>query len=193
MAENYLITGYAGEAHVTPENDRGIHAGICGTGRFVLPVGEMFRAVYIGSNTVRMYDGKLMDNGAAAGIPAGEYIDLVIPNAGQGLKRNDLIVFQYSQDASTMIETGSFVVVPGVEVSGTPKDPTLVQANLLSGSASMDQMPLWRVTVSGTAIAAPVQVFDDLNSIKQMITYGTEDLTSGVSALKTGQVYLVYE
>lgn len=39
MTENYLITGYWGEPHVTAENDRGINAAIFGAGRFVLPVG----------------------------------------------------------------------------------------------------------------------------------------------------------
>lgn len=173
MADNYLITGYWGEPHVTAENDRGIHAGIFGAGRFVLPVGEQFRAEYIGNNTVRVYDGKLMNNGAAAGIPAGEYVDLLIANASQGMKRNDLIVFQYSKDASTQVESGSFVLVKGAESSGTPADPTLTQADLLSGNASLDQMPLWRVVVSGTAIAAPVKVFtlaDNIPGIKGNIT-----------------------
>lgn len=159
MANNYLITGYWGEPHVTAENDRGINAAIFGTGRFVLPVGEQFKAEYIGNNTIRMYDGKLMNNGAAAGIPAGEYIDLLISNAGQGMQRNDLIVFQYQQDASTLVEKGTFIVVQGTETDGTASDPVLTQADLLTNKASFDQMALWRVPVSGTTISAPEQVF----------------------------------
>lgn len=166
MANNYLITGYWGEPHVTAENDRGIHAAIFGAGRFVLPVGEQFRAEYIGNNTIRMYDGKLLDNGAAAGIPAGEYIDLVISNAGQGMKRNDLIVFQYEKDATSMVETGKFVVVKGTETSGAAADPSSTQADLLSDKAAFDQMALWRVPVSGTTIAAPEQLFVVRDSIQ---------------------------
>ena len=158
MADNYLITGYWGEPHVTAENDRGINAAMFGTGRFVLPVGEQFRAEYIGNNTIRMYDGKLIDNGAAAGIPAGEYVDLLIANAGQGKKRNDLIIFQYEQDASTLIESGKFVVIQGTETSGTPSDPELTQEDLLSGNAAFDQMALWRVSVSGANISTPTRV-----------------------------------
>lgn len=161
MADNYLITGYWGEPHVTAENDRGINAAMFGTGRFVLPVGEQFRAEYIGNNTIRIYDGKLIDNGAAAGIPAGEYVDLLIANAGQGKKRNDLIVFQYEQDASTLIESGKFVVIQGTETSGTASDPALTQEDLLSGKATFDQMALWRVSVSGATISAPVKVFSE--------------------------------
>ena len=166
MAENYLITGYWGEPHVTSENDRGINAAIFGAGRLVLPVGEQLRAEYIGNNTVRIYDGKLIDNGAVAGIPAGEYIDLLIPEAGQGMNRNDIIIFQYSQDASTLIEKGVFMVLSGEETSGTATDPALSQEDLLTNEATLDQMALWRVPVSGAAISSPVQLFEVSKNMK---------------------------
>ena len=166
MADNYLITGYWGEPHVTAENDRGIHAGIFGTGRFVLPVGEQFRAEYIGNNTVRMYDGKLMDGGAAAGIPAGQYVDLLIPNASQGMRRNDLIVFQYSIDQFTMIESGVFIAIHGTETSGTAVDPSLTKSDLLSGNAKLDQFAMWRIPVVGATISAPVKLFEVSRNIK---------------------------
>ncbi len=160
MADNYLITGYWGEPHVTSENDRGINAAMFGEGRFVLPTGSEFNASFIGSNTIRLYNGKLVDNGAAAGIPIGQYVDLTISNAGQGKKRNDLIVFQYEQDATSLVESGTFVVVQGAETTGTPQDPELTQGNILAVNTKFDQMPLYRVTVSGTTIAAPVPVFE---------------------------------
>lgn len=160
MSDNYLITGYWGEPHVTAENDRGINAAIFGTGRFVLPVGEQFKAGYIGNNTIRVYDGKLLNNGAAAGIPAGRYIDLFISEAGQGKKRNDIIAFQYEKDSSTLIESGKFVVIKGKETAETPEDPELMHENLLSNEATFDQMALWRVSVAAAVISEPVQLFE---------------------------------
>ena len=130
MADNLLITGYWGEPHVTAENDRGFNAAVFGPGRFVLPVGEQLRAEYIGNNTIRVHDGKLITGGAVGGIPAGKYLDLLIPEAGQGMKRNDIIVFQYRKDASTLIETGNIIVVTGVETGGTPVDPVLEQQDI---------------------------------------------------------------
>ena len=159
MEENYLITGYHGKPHVTAENDRGIHAGIFGSGKYVLPVGMKFHAEYIGNNTVRMYDGKLMNNGAAAGIPAGRFIDFTIPEASSGKQRNDLIVFQYDRNTETLIESGSFRVVRGSETDGTAEPPALISENLLSGEAVNDQMALWSINVSGVVISDPVQVF----------------------------------
>lgn len=155
MADNYLITGYWGEPHVTAENDRGINAAIFGSGRFVLPVGKQFKAEYVGNNTIRLHDGKLLDNGAAAGIPAGMYIDFQIPGAGQGLNRNDVIAFQYTKDTSTFVESGKFVLISGTEISGTAADPVLTQNDLLTDEAVSDQMALWRIPVSGAVIGTP--------------------------------------
>lgn len=192
MANNYLITGYWGEPHVTVENDRGINAAIFGAGRFVLPVGNQFRAEYIGNNTVRVYDGKLIDNGAVAGIPAGQYIDLLIPEAGQGMNRNDLIVFQYSKDAATLVESGNFVVIKGAETSGTPTDPELTQQDILSDTATFDQMPLWHVSVSSTIISEPVQLFEVhtnilaiLKNVAAVLALATEAKEAGESANDT--------
>lgn len=182
MANNYLITGYWGEPHVTAENDRGLNVAISGPGRFVLPVGEQFKAEYIGNNTIRMYDGKLMNNGAAAGIPAGEFVDLLVAETGQGMNRNDLIVFQYSQDASTLIESGTFVVVQGEETSGTAVDPELTNEDLMTNKATFDQMALWRVSVEGTIISDPVQLFTVAKSLPEYAALITNAQTSADNA-----------
>ena len=192
MTDNYLITGYWGEPHVTAENDRGINAAVFGAGRFVLPVGEQFRAEYIGNNTVRIYDGKLIDNGAVAGIPAGEYVDLVIRVAGQGMKRNDLIIFQYSKEASTLIEKGVFTVVTGVETSGTASDPPLSQQDILTNNATLDQMALWRIPVSGSVISTPEIMFNTKFAGERIVAAHSTDGESytvelpGIAKLYTG-------
>lgn len=178
MAENYLITGHWGEPHVTPENDRGFNAAVFGSGRFVLPVGEQLRAEYLGNNTVRIYDGKLLVGGALAGIPAGKYVDLLIPEAGQGMKRHDIIAFQYSKDAGSLIETGAFVVVSGTETSGTATDPALRQQDLLTDEATFDQFALYRISVTGATIAAPVQMFGVAPNFK-----GIKDSVGAVNLL----------
>ena len=154
MAENYLITGYHGEPHVTVENARGFNAAIFGEGKFVLPVGEMFRCERVGSNTIRLYDGKLIDNGAVAGIPAGEYIDFVIPEAGHGMYRIDLVIFEYSRDSSTLIESGVFKVISGTEKATEAETlpPELTENNILDNISSFDQMELWAVCVSDIGV-----------------------------------------
>ena len=199
MADNYLITGYWGEPHVTAENDRGINAAMFGTGKFVLPVGEQFKAEYIGNNTVRMYDGKLIDNGAAAGIPAGRYIDLTITEAGQGMKRNDTIIFQYLKDPSTLVEEGYFGVLKGVETAGVAVDRQIHEEDLLSDTATTDQMALWRVHVEGSVISAPEPLFDlyvpTQYSQHGIFTTGTgaayEAQVEGIKELKAGESFIM--
>lgn len=176
---NCLITGYWGEPHVTAENDRGINAAIFGAGRFVLPVGERFKAECIGNNLVRLYDGKLLDNGAAAGIPAGEHIDLPLSLASSGKKRNDLIIFQYRQDISTLVETGNFMVLQGEETVETPVDPEVVQSDLLSNKATLDQMPLYRIVVSDTEVSAPVQLFTLAKNMMEVEEIAKNSSSSG--------------
>lgn len=168
MADNLLITGYWGEPHVTAENDRGFNAAVFGPGRFVLPVGEQLRAEYIGNNTVRVHDGKLITGGALGGIPAGKYVDLLIPETGQGMNRIDLIVFQYRKDVSTLIETGNIIVVSGAETSGTPSDPVLELQDILTDEATFDQMALYRVSVSGASISSPVRMFKIISNFQGM-------------------------
>ena len=184
MANNYLITGHWGEPHVTPENDRGIHAGIFGAGRFVLPVGEQFRAEIVGNNTVRIHDGKLIDNGAAAGIPVGRYVDLTIPNASMSLYRNDLIVFQYALDTTTLIERGTFVAIRGADRSGSGVDPQCHSEDLLTGSAKLDQMPLWRVCVDENG-AFEVERLFSVSGNMETVNESILSLNRRLSALET--------
>lgn len=185
MAENYLITGFWGEPHVTAENYRGINAATFGAGRFVLDVGQKFNAEYIGNNTIRVYDGKLIDNGAIAGIPTGEYVDLKINETGAGMKRRDRIVFQYSKDESTLVETGSFVVVKGTETSGTASAPAATQNDLLTNpTAVFDQMPLWYVDVSGSTISAPVREYT-LRDVRNH-THAADHITGGNISVARG-------
>lgn len=196
MAVNYLITGYWGEKHITPENDRGINAAMFGKGKFVLPVGEQFRAEYIGNNTVRIYDGKLMNNGAAAGIPAGEYVDLLISNTEQGKWRTDYIVFRYTKDASTLIEKGEFVVLKGEEVDTgrEPVAPEMPEADLLTDTATLDHFQLYMVDVEGTHISAPVPLFNVSKSLATAAPSGfglgdVSKLTTDLNAEKSNGWY----
>ena len=102
------------------------------------------------------------------------------------MNRNDLIVFQYSKDASTLIENGVFMVVSGNETNGTAIDPVLSQQDILTNEAMLDQMALWRVTVSGTVVSAPVQLFEVSKNIKNAGTAVVKAASSdGVSYYAT--------
>lgn len=167
MATNYLITGYHGTPHLTAENDRYLYASIFGSGRYVLSAGKRLHNSKIGTNKLRLYDGLLLINGALAGIPAGQYIDFEFPEVGSGRKRIDLIVFEYNRNVDTQIETGEFKIISGTETSeGWPPIPDVVQADILSGTATRDQTVLFQVTVTGLEGIAAVKVIENYKDIK---------------------------
>lgn len=159
MATNYLITGFHGTPHLTAENDRYLYASIFGDGRYVLEAGNAFRYEIKGTHKLRVYDGVLVDGGALAGIPAGQYLDFDFPEVGSGRTRIDLVVFEYNRNVDTQIETGEFKIISGTETSGTPTIPKPIQSNILNGTATRDQMPLFQVSVTG------------LEGIKVIMTY----------------------
>ena len=144
---------------------------------------------------------------AAGGIPVGNTVNVVIPEAAQGMNRNDLIVFQYEKDALTLKEKGTFVVVSGRETAGEPEDPEL-QGGFFTGNTLLYHVGLWRVRVSGAVISEPEQIFrvshaladvaamaQSANILVQQMapTFSTEDLVAGESELETGKMYFVYE
>ena len=164
MASNYLITGYRGEPHVTAEEDRHINAAIFGGGKFVLSIGQQLFAEHIGNNTVRLYDGVLLDNGAAAAIPYGHYLDFPIAGASSGKERIDLIAFHYRKDQSTLVETGEFSIFRGTEGSNAVA-PELSEGFLLDTEAVIDHFPLWEVHVNGSNVTSLVQRFSTADNL----------------------------
>lgn len=166
---NYLITGHTGEAHVTAENDRVIHASALGTGRFVLPIGHQLElSQFYDSYLLR--DGYLMDNGTAACLPLGEQLKFSIVRPTQGRMRNDLIVFRYDKDPETQLESGKFMVYEGIEYGGdtinTAYDPDLKQNDFLSGfNVYSDYVPLWRAVVKSTTSGWSVEKIERITPV----------------------------
>ena len=60
---NYLVTGSRNNTpHVTSADDGSLNAGIFGTDTYILDNGEKLRAEIINNNTVRLYDGDIVNN-----------------------------------------------------------------------------------------------------------------------------------
>ena len=91
-----IITGYAGEKHITPADDAGLIKGMFGQDDYVLPVGSQFAATIASATEVRIADGELVMQGRHARIDSG-YESLSIANGSQGMFRNDLIVARYKK------------------------------------------------------------------------------------------------
>lgn len=79
-----LVTGHAGEPHVTAAQDAALHAGVIGGDDYVLSTKDRFAINVVSANKVTIAGGDLVMQGyhASNDKPA----DLIITNGSQGQK-----------------------------------------------------------------------------------------------------------
>ena len=59
----HLITGFAGQEHITAVDQGAFNAALIGRDQFVLDVGNVLKAQVISNNQIRILDGELMMQG----------------------------------------------------------------------------------------------------------------------------------
>lgn len=141
-----IITGATGQAHVNAADDGALYAALFGTSQFVLPIENQLEAEVIATTRIRIKSGDVMVHGRHARIPHGTYDELTIDNGTSGYKRNDIIVCHYEETDG--IESMVLKVLKGTPTTGTPKDPDVVEGNILNGD-SVHEFPLYRVRLNG--------------------------------------------
>ena len=174
-----LVTGHAGEPHVTAAQDAALHAGVIGGDDYVLSTKDRFAINVVSANKVTIAGGDLVMQGyhASNDKPA----DLIITNGSQGQKRNDIICCRYTKVGDS-IESANLVVVKGTPTTGTPVDPTLNTTPISQGATTYD-MALYRVPLDGITIGEPEPMFN----ILQPMSSGWDSLTqSGPTTLLNG-------
>ena len=174
-----LVTGHAGEPHVTAAQDAALHAGVIGGDDYVLSTKDRFAINVVSANKVTIAGGDLVMQGyhASNDKPA----DLIITNGSQGQKRNDIICCRYTKVGDS-IESANLVVVKGTPTTGTPVDPTLNTTPISQGATTYD-MALYRVPLDGITLGDPVPLF---NVLKPM-----SDVWDSLTPI-TGQVKMPY-
>lgn len=159
-----LVTGHAGEPHVTAAQDAALHAGVIGGDDYVLSTKDRFAINVVSANKVTIAGGDLVMQGyhASNDKPA----DLIITNGSQGQKRNDIICCRYTRVGDS-IESANLVVVKGTPTTGTPVDPTLNTTPISQGATTYD-MALYRVPLDGITIGTPVALFNVLKPMSDV-------------------------
>ena len=157
-----LVTGHSGSDHVDSTDAGAMHAGIVGTGTYVLGTGGRLVATMQSANVVRIADGDLMMQGRHATIESGAYDELTIQNGTQAQKRNDLVVAHYERKTSApYTESLDLRVIKGTPTSGEPSDPEYQEGDILAGDAVVEA-PLYRIPLDGITPGEPVPLFDVL-------------------------------
>lgn len=167
MSKLHLVTGYKGEEHIQSADQGSFNASFFGGGEFVMEAGNQFEASIMDNNTVRILDGDALMKGRHLRIEPNTYVDVTIQTGTAGVNRNDLIVFQYSEDNNTGIEASDIVVIKGTETEGTATDPTYTDGDILGG-AEFNQMPMYRVKVEGVVLTGIEPLFTVIPTYKTL-------------------------
>ena len=163
-----LVTGHAGDGHVSSADIGRFNAGICGTGKYVLTTGQQFAYTIDSNNLIKVASGDAVNQGRHIIIPQNTVEDAAIVNGVQGKTRIDIIVLRYTKDTSATpaTETASLVVIKGTDVSigSTPPVPAITSGDIFDGAA-VDDMPLYHVLLTDTVITSVTPVFEVLNPL----------------------------
>lgn len=166
----HLITGYAGQEHITAADHASFNISMFGAGEFVLDRGNKFKAEIVSNNLIKILDGDMMIQGRHVRLAENTYEELMIENGTQGMNRNDLIVARYSKDATTGIENCEFVVLKGEANASAAADPTYTQGDITEqGNDLVTEYPLYRIKLNGLNIESVNKLFtigETLQSVK---------------------------
>lgn len=162
----HLVTGHAGTEHIMPSDDGAFNAGVLGTGKYVLDLGNKFAYEIVSNNLVKIMDGALVNQGRHMNIPVNNYEEVTIENGLQSVKRYDLICMRYTKDADTSIESAELVVVKGTS-STSPSDPEYTIGDIFSGDL-VDDFPLYRVRLDGLNIEGVDCLFDTIPCLEMV-------------------------
>ncbi len=176
MANLHLVTGYAGEEHITSNDQGSFNAALMGNGEFVLERGKQFAAQVISNNKVRIFDGDLLMQGRHIRLKENTYVDLFFENGMQGYKRTDLIAVRYEKDAITGVESASLVVIKGVPTEGVYVSAEKITGDILNGHALQNDTILYKVNFDGLGIQEPEKVFSTITTLETMKEEAFEEI-----------------
>lgn len=195
MGNLHLVTGYAGQEHVTSADVGALNALMYGSGQYLLATGNQMAASVITSNTIRILDGEILMQGRHIRLEKDTYVDLTIENGTQGYSRNDLIVARYQKDSVSGVESVNLVVIKGENATSNPPYPEYTKGDILGG-ALMNDMPLYRVPIDGLNVGNPVNqlVATDISVIKlNEDKQNRTDLLAAVTALADDDGFPFYD
>lgn len=175
-----LVTGHTGAAHVSSADAGALHAGIVGTGRYVLATANGMAATMENANTITIATGDALFDGRHVRITSAE--SATIDSGAQGMRRNDVVGILYQTDGD--VESATIAVYKGTPTSGTPADPTLPTGNILEG-ATTAFMPLYRVSLNGINAGTPTAMFSIAPSTSGNAS-GITSLNSTITTVRNG-------
>lgn len=162
-----LVTGRKGTPHITSQQDRMKNQGIWGDQVYILNTGQMLEPQVQSSNEIRIRDGALMAQGALSCVKVNSYDSVTIQNGSQGVKRIDLICWQYTYDAEQDVESAEWVVIQGTPAASDPQQPAYTEGDIQQGD-ELVQVPIFAVHLDGinvTGVDVIPEVMPDIPTL----------------------------
>ncbi len=171
------------------------HQGTWGDGAYILQTGQMLEPQVQSSNEIRIRDGALMVQGALGCVKVNTYDPVTIQNGTQGMKRIDLICWQYTYDAEQDVESAEWVVIQGTPAESDPQQPAYTDGEIQQRDSPV-QVPVFAVELDGinvtgvTTLLPTAPTLEELNSELQGLLADPEDIeldlnTSGFTSNST--------
>ncbi len=179
----HLITGYAGYAHIKSSDEGAFNASFFGGGQYVMDFGNCFEGSILDNNTVRILDGDGLMYGRHFRIEPNTYEDMTIETGTAGMNRIDLICMTYKKDPNDETETAYLEVIKGTETAGTAVVPEYTDGNILEG-ASLNQMPLYKVTLEGVVLKKIDKMFETIPSYEGLARMYAERFEAACEELR---------
>lgn len=127
----------------------------------------------INDNLVRLSPGVYNLSGYLLGVSQGTTADLAVDSGTAGYNRIDLVVAEFVRNGGGAgVDTLQFKIVKGTSTTGTPTAPALTADDINVEANTTRQEALYRLTITGTTMAAPelmASVLDNLTSIVTML------------------------
>lgn len=186
MGNIHLVTGFAGQQHITSADQAVFNSLMFGGGQYVLAKGNQFAASIVTNNQVNVLDGDILMQGRHIRLNEATSVDLTIENGTQGQKRNDLIVVRYTKDENTGIEEANLVVIKGTAAESDPADPAYTSGDLVNDNAIMNDMPLYRVQLDGLNISGLVPLFEAVEI--KLLNHASRHASNGDDAITPAMI-----
>lgn len=181
-----LVTGYAGEAHVSSIDHGALNTMIFGSGTFALPYGQQFAISVLqeddGQVRFQIADGDMMMQGRHVRIATGDSERVIMAKASQGYQKVSLIVMRYTKDASTGVEACKIAVIEGEEQDwGTGYiEPNYTTGDLTDAGCVLNEFPLYSVEIAERDIVKITQLFTVKNPLNNINSVAVESGTATI-------------
>lgn len=135
------------------------------------------------SNEIRIRDGAMMIQGALSTVKVNSYDPVTIQNGTQGMKRIDLICWQYTYDAEQDVESAEWVVIQGTPAETDPQQPAYTDGDIQQGDSPV-QVPVFAVELDGINVTGVTTLIPTAPTIPEL-NDNSYDMTTGDLGLAT--------